>query len=222
MSCASVKNNYVPQTTQISFPELNKVNIVNIGDQMLRQGTATTTRGVALVNENNIGGFILSPGFYPQTGEDEKYIYTNFETRSRGDDMGFITINGGLFGQNIYPRGIRFSKEKQETCAIAPNAYGFSQPVCDTEYSYQATERPIVSSNNFQQTLIYSGRVGDKVRVSYREFSGNIARPAFSNEAEYDLSEAMQIAYKGAKIQILEADNEKIKYEVRSNFNLEN
>ena len=218
-SCASVPNNYVPRTEQISFPALNTVQVATLGEEMLRQGTATTTRGVYLSQENNIKGFRLSPGFYPQSGIEEEFVFTGFEVRPNIHDLGVVTIDGGLFGQTIYPRAIRFDRNKQETCAMSPNLYGMTQPVCDTEYPYEFTERPFVSTNNFQQTLIYSGRVGDRIRVSYREFSGDIARSAFTNDAEYDLSTSDIIAYRGARIRVLSADNEQIKYEVISNFN---
>ncbi|MCV5664960.1 hypothetical protein OFN50_38635, partial [Escherichia coli] len=72
--------------------------------------------------------------------------------------------------------------------------------------------------DSFQQTLIYSGKVGNKINISYREFSNDMARPAFNNEAEYDLSESNQIGYKGAVIDVLEADNTKITYRLIRNF----
>ena len=66
--CASVKNNYVPQVTQISVPPLNEVHTASLGDNLVMQGTATKTRGVKLRQPNNIRGYTLSEGFYPQTG----------------------------------------------------------------------------------------------------------------------------------------------------------
>ena len=73
--------------------------------------------------------------------------------------------------------------------------------------------------NSVQQTLLYSGRVGDKVRVTYREFSNRLARGDFSNNVEYDLSVSNIVRYKGAEIQILSADNRQITYKVLKNFN---
>lgn len=220
--CSSVPNNYAPVTKQISEPPINDVHVATLGEQMLRQGTATITQGVYLPQQNNIKGFILSPGFYPKTGEDKGQVFTSFDTRNNGFEVGYVTLEGGLFGQIILPRAIRFERDKQETCVMAPNLYGMVQPVCDTEYPYQFTERPFMSQNDFQQTLIYSGRVGNTIKISYREFSNNMARDAFTNDAEYDLSSSNIIAYKGARLEIIEADNEKIRYKVLSNFNVGN
>ncbi|WP_379920578.1 hypothetical protein [Erythrobacter sp. R86502] len=195
---------------------------MTLGEQMLRQGTATLTQGVFLPQQNNIKGFILSPGFYPKSGEEKGRIFTGFDTRNNGFETGYVSLDNGLFGQVVLPRAIRFDREKQETCVMAPNLYGIVQPVCDTEFPYQFTEKPFRSANDFQQTLIYSGRVGDKIKISYREFSNSMARDAFTNDAEYDLSASNVIAYKGAKLEVVEADNEKIRYRVISNFNLSN
>ena len=72
--------------------------------------------------------------------------------------------------------------------------------------------------SSFQQTLIYNGRVGDKINIGYREFSNNAARPAFNNSVEYDLSVSSTIGYKGALLEIIKADNSSIVYKVIKNF----
>jgi len=70
--------------------------------------------------------------------------------------------------------------------------------------------------------LIYSGKVGNKINVAYREFSNNLARPAFNNTVQYDLDESNIIGYKGARIEVIEATNEYIKFKVLLNFNKAN
>lgn len=79
--------------------------------------------------------------------------------------------------------------------------------------------RTRLSKDSFQQTLIYNGKVGNKVNIGYREFSSDLARPAFNNDFEYDLSESKQIGYEGALLDIIEAGNQQIKYKVIRSFN---
>jgi len=50
------------------------------------------------------------------------------------------------------------------------------------------------------------------VTILYREFLGNLARPAFSQELHFDLSEGNEIGYKGARFKILKANNLGITY----------
>jgi len=84
----------------------------------------------------------------------------------------------------------------------------FNVHACASDVWFERRKRPLFGSDSFQQTLIYSGRVGNKINVAYREFSNNLARPAFSNNVEYDLSDSKIIGYRGARIDIIEATNE--------------
>ena len=75
-----------------------------------------------------------------------------------------------------------------------------------------------MQQRSFQQTLIYSGRVGNKINIGYREFSNNAARLAYNNDVEYDLSLSKKIGYKGSLIEVIQADNTSITYKLIRNF----
>ena len=79
---------------------------------------------------------------------------------------------------------------------------------------------PSLAENSIQQTLIYRGCSEGMLTLGYREFSNDKARPAFNNEVvEYDLNSSKIIGCKGARIEVIEADNQNITYKVLSNFN---
>jgi len=61
--------------------------------------------------------------------------------------------------------------------------------------------------------------VGNKLKISYREFNNNMARAAFNTDVEYDLSESAIIGYAGARIEVIDATNTDIKYKIIKNFN---
>jgi len=84
---------------------------------------------------------------------------------------------------------------------------------------FEETKIPTYLEDSFQQTLIYNGKIGSKINVGYREFLRDMARPAFSNNAEYDLSTSKVIGYKGAQVEVIEATNQLIRYKVIKNFN---
>jgi len=85
--------------------------------------------------------------------------------------------------------------------------------------AFKFETRQELSENAFQQTLVYNGGSGNTVKIGYREFKDDTARAAFSNEIEYDISKSRVIAYKHAKLEIIEADNTHVRYRVLSNFN---
>lgn len=72
--------------------------------------------------------------------------------------------------------------------------------------------------DSLQQTLLYNGKIGNRITLAYRELQNNIARPAFSNSVEYDLSESNVIGYKGARLEIIKATNTEITYRILSDF----
>lgn len=76
----------------------------------------------------------------------------------------------------------------------------------------------VPEKNQFQQELLYNGKIGNRVALGYREFSGDLARPAFSNEVSYDLSESTTLGYKGARIEVIKATNTEITYKLVSGF----
>ena len=72
--------------------------------------------------------------------------------------------------------------------------------------------------NYYKQEFIYNGRIGNNLKFIYREYVNDYARPAFSQDLQYDLSESNIIGFKGLRIEILEVTNTKIKYKVLSYF----
>lgn len=68
--------------------------------------------------------------------------------------------------------------------------------------------------SSFERQLIYSGKAGNVVRFSYREFSTGIARPAFTQDLQYDLKESTVLAFQAIRMEVLASSNEQITVKV--------
>jgi len=68
--------------------------------------------------------------------------------------------------------------------------------------------------DSFKAELIYTGKTDNIIRISYREYINDMARPAFSQELRYDLNEGNEITFKTLKMKVLEATNTKITVQV--------
>lgn len=114
---------------------------------------------------------------------------------------------------------IKFVKDGKEIFLYkAENKICVSKDLCSAmKYSLES-KLGKKSVNSFQQTLLYNGKIGNRIAIGYREFSSDMARTAFSNEVAYDLSESTIIGYKGARIDIVKATNTEITYKVLSGF----
>lgn len=201
-ACTTMKyNGASTYVKQVDYPPIGQVITAYVGEHLVEKGTISEI-GVLKVSETVDGvAYNIPAKTYIQTGADEsKYFFSA------------IGVEKGVFSDPF--QGLYVSKNDQtEICVIT--VFGASS--C---YDAQFTIDSQLSEhgNNFQQTLIYSGKIGDKINISYREFSNNLARPAFNNSVEYDLSESNIIGYKGAELEIIKADNRSITYKVIRNF----
>ncbi len=209
--CVSVKYNYSPKATTISEPPLNTTVTAYVGDNMLQQGRYIEHDAIYVRHDIKVGpwgGYNVSQGTYRKVGEDE---YSEFYVPG-GPEAGVVTTSSGIMKDTF--QAIRVDKRTGKLCCVDKT----NDEYCTAQAHYERTTFAATSQEGFQQTLIYSGKVGEKINIGYREFSSNLARPAFNNDVEYDLSESNIIGYKEARIEVLEATNEHIKYKVIQHF----
>jgi hypothetical protein len=209
--CATPRANYMPVTQAISEPPLNSVNVVAVGDTMLRQGEFTEHEAILVPQQIGAGLYTIQPGHYIKTGEDDsiEFFYPG------GPQPGMVEkpALADNWSKVIVKRG-----SPPQICVLT--VYNTAITTCNSgETLFQRVKVPSLHRDSFQQTLLYSGKVGNKINIGYREFSNSLARPAFNNNVEYDLSESKTIAYKGAQLEVLEATNQHIKFRLNKNFN---
>ncbi|MBR9901948.1 MAG: hypothetical protein GYB19_18030 [Rhodospirillales bacterium] len=210
-ACASPQYNYVPTSTEISLPEVGSTTTVGVGDTMLRQGKYVERDAIQVPQSITVGGlgsYTLAPGYYVKVGEDKT---SEFFLPEQTPEGGRVT-SGALTDPF---EAIQVMKNDNIICGVS--IYGGK--VCDSNQPFTRTKRPSLEADGFQQTLIYSGKVGTKINIGYREFSNSYARPAFNNDVEYDLSESQIIGYKGSELEILDATNRNITFKLIRNFN---
>ncbi len=187
--------------TDVSYPPVGTVATASVGDHLLKKGFIAE-EGVLAVLQSTAGfAYQIPNGKYRQIGDDSTTDFYN----ATGVTKSMLTDPIQALAVNKHPGA--------QICVVTV----FGGKACyDAEYErqLQISER----GNSFQQTLIYSGRVGNKINVGYREFSSSTARPAFNNDVEYDLNASTTIGYKGASLEIINADNSSVTYKVLSNF----
>lgn len=210
--CASPVSNYRAEATEVSFPALDTEVTAQVGEEMLRQGKYYEGDGIRLSQEIKFGGlftaYTLTPGEYAKEGEDKTSEFFQPSTGPRGGAVKKNPIADPW-------KSIQLMKDNSKIAVIT----FINAKIPEKAVGITRIKIPVLADDAFQQTLIYSGRVGTKIKIGYREFSNNNARPAFNNDVDYDLNESKIIGYKGARIEILEATNELIRYRVLQNFN---
>jgi hypothetical protein len=75
-----------------------------------------------------------------------------------------------------------------------------------------------VGKPSLQKNLVYTGRSGKTIHLSYREFQNDYARPAFTQDLTFDISSDRVVGFRGARIEITFATNTAIQYKVLQGF----
>jgi hypothetical protein len=210
-ACATPSSNYTPVAREVSAPPIGVVSTARVGDIMVEQGRYQEQDAIKIVDKVKVGGigtYTFTPGHFIKTGENSSGEYFNVSNIPGSGSVEPAAISDPFLSLLI-------ERDSNSLCAVTV----FSVKVCKNGVLIQRIKVPSLTSDAFQQTLIYSGKIGNKINIGYREFSNNTARPAFNNDVEYDLSDSKTIGYKGAVIEIVEVNNQFIKYIVRSNFN---
>ncbi|WP_150910471.1 hypothetical protein [Marinobacter halotolerans] len=200
--CTSVQYNGAKTEMQkVSYPPIDKTVTAYVGDHMVEKGVISQIEVLRVLQPIDGAMYNIPAKTYAQLGFDSSqdfYEASGVTKNLLADPFNALSVN---------------HNQNDQICVVTV----FGVESC---YAGQFERQEAISetSNSFQQTLIYSGRVGDKINIGYREFSSNLARPAFNNEVEYDLSESSTIGYKGALVEVIEANNNSIKYRLLRNF----
>jgi hypothetical protein len=86
------------------------------------------------------------------------------------------------------------------------------------EIEFEKTFAPVTKKEYFKQEFIYNGRVGNALKFIYREYADDLARSAFTQDLQYDLTESKTIGFRGLRIEVISATNTIIEYKLLNQF----
>lgn len=214
--CAAPREFYRAKSIAISKPTIGEETIARPGDALLEQGTQREYDAIELTEPFGVGvtfgSFTLPAGRYLKSSES--YALSNIDYFV-WDEVSSPTQGGVVSGGETL-KEVALSKKEGSKLVIVKTVN--NKLYASDNHPFERVKAIVLDRDSFQQTLIYSGKVGNKINISYREFAGGMARAAFANSAEYDLSESKTIGYQGAQIEVIEATNQFIRYRVISNF----
>ena len=215
MSCAGVKKNIVtPETYTKLLPELNKIKSSEIGSIVVYKENGYQNDAIEIAKTFNI----KPDGVLKVIEEGQIFIHqyntNNYEFYGSASNSEFgvaIPINGenpliyfksiidGIYSTGINYNGLTLIKPKEQI-------------------DYNHIKVRSKHKDYFKEEFIYNGRVGEALKFIYREYINDYARPAFTQEVQYDLSENKIIGFRGMRIEIINATNTTIEYKVLNYF----
>ncbi|WP_392354776.1 hypothetical protein V8F63_05995 [Brevundimonas sp. LF-1] len=210
--CASTQT-IPPQIEQIDQPALGAVAAIEVGEAAVATGRGRSLPGLALANELSWGDgvlrkrFTVAPGRLAARQSDARHIYY-FSDR--------MTARDPLFGMAPYASG-GLCRAKDGSGPVR----GFITPgQCVLTWNATPQVRDIrieeADEGARRRELIYHGRADGKVRFLYRETMGDSAPQTQS--LDYDLAHSAVIGFRGARLEVLEADNTRLRYRLLAPF----
>jgi hypothetical protein len=194
----------------VDFPDSGEITSVNIGDTLLSKAKVETREGFRL-NSPITAPFALEKLQF-STGD----YYLRTETKSH--QQFYPVDNKMVFSGGVDFNGrVGFAIRKKDN-KITGWTIGGVHMNLDQVPSITKKTVTLINTTNFKQELIYNGKSGNIARFLYREYSGNLARPAFTQELTYDLASSRVIGFKEVRLEVLRTTNTSIQYRVISGF----
>lgn len=202
--CASVQET-TPQYQTGKFPELGVSTTVYVGQVMASEYDYMSQDRATL--RGNVSG--------------------SFWTGRQGVGNGANLIGAMSSGEKIYcvPPGIQgmpcfkdSNNDGKFDTAYTMNAFGMVvSPVGIDDVAYDAKNQNI--QDGFKYELVYQGVSDNTMRVAYREYTDNLARPAFHQDISYNLKEGVTtVRFRNVSMEIEKADNNEVTYIVNTGF----
>lgn len=207
-------NLMIPKSTIVRIPDLNQTSTVEIGENVYSKSYLfhDNTKQVTLLEPAIGSGF----GAYVDTTKSDKILTGKLE---EWDTIGQKNIN-------------TFCIEDSVVCLTDMNNSGYfthfgayaqvgsnllNKPA---KYKIEPTQ-PYLKEDSFKYVALYQGKVGNSIKISFREFKDNMARPAFTQDIDYELNKQDNtiIGFKGLRIEVLKATNMDITYKVIKDYN---
>jgi len=197
LACASTPPVFAPpEVRKVDFPPINTTHEVEVGETIVEQTDLRTYKALYVYYRTPRFGFegpllsVISSGGRLNDGESG-YC---------GNLMEFL--DGG---------------RKNQIGIVCTNLERLRK-VGRIESEFDEKEITLETDKNFQRRLIYTGKSGSNIFISYREFRNDLARPAFTQDLTFDLNEGRMIGFKGARFEVESATNIGIRYRMIASF----
>ena len=220
----------------INAPAKGEVATVKIGEPLLvkisRYELKTLTTSKKHIGDAPLNYVHMPAGVYTSQFLDEKGEYFGKEF-SEPEVLVDASLTSSVYNMTV---GFQVNQEDITGTFVyrsLPHPYGGAdiEVFVEIDNSRDLAKMPTIDFTmgktvDFQmpsesQELIYNGRDGDKIKLIYREINSdgnNSGKQVFQQDVTYDLSDGMEVEFKGVKVTILEATNSEIKYIVNKPF----
>lgn len=194
--------------TIVRTPALNEIKTVEIGENIYQKINEYKydTYNVVLIKPEKIhdDNWIDIKGTSPIL---YKWTSSNLNTICR-PDKSRCWIDANKSNAFMYD-----FEDLHDVADMAIQSYPVEYKLTPTASTY--------TEDSFKYQALYQGRIDNKIKISFREFKDDMARPAFTQDIEYQLDKdgGTLVGFKGLRIKVIKATNTDITYSVIQDYN---
>jgi len=199
------------QTKRGEVPDLNTSTVKEVGDAVYTKFNYTETAGIKL--DQPVATKLLTRKINIPAGA---FLWRHEEKKNTDLCAGRTTVPGLWTDEEVVCFRDTNHDGLLDSIHILGTAFG-SWSRLDGQISFhEATQ--IAPGGGYRYQLLYEGVAAGVLRVTYREFVNDLARPSFTQELTYTLDASGQgnVVFRGARLHIEQASNESLKYQVLS------
>lgn len=203
ISCGSKMSLVSNKPINNTFPEIGKITTAEIGITLVTKETGFIYKALQINEDRKV-----KPGNFVRELKKGELFLNKFETKKY---YLYESANNNSFGIAVPKDG-----SQQMFYSIA----GMSIRIVKLNSSINVSEIsvPLKEKEYFKQEFIYNGKVGNGIKFIYREFINDYARPSYTQELQYDLSESRIIGFRGLRLEVVNANNTNIEYKLLNQF----
>lgn len=195
-----------------TIPAIGVERSAEVGEPMLiasryevRAGSTALAEAIVINGQTSRAPFTLTiPAGAEITTEEPGLRAVDFDFQGRGPRPTSVHIQSVTDGAPIARISWGWFKERH--------------PVTGGAVRLEHSQCVTLAPNSLTRQIAFTGVSRGSVSIEYREFAGDLARPAFTQSATYDLADGSVIGFRGARIEVVSADNTGVRYRVLEPF----
>lgn len=203
-----------------TIPELNQQQTIEIGANLYQKINQIFHDTYTVTLEEDTEAKLFNGGFI-RTRNLTKIDKTN-QPLYLWNDKKAICFDAGY--DDVLRRPIKICLiDTNDDSSFDVAAYSYKNityPLSNSASYTTQLKNPSYNQDSFKYIALYQGKSGNKIKISFREFKDDMARPAFTQDIEYDLEKdgTSIIGFKGLRIEVLRATNIDITYKVLKDY----
>lgn len=213
---------FKPGVSEFTFPKLNVEAKAEIGQSLYEKARGVRSLDVKLLKRAkakvNWALWVDSQGV-PYQAPLQENLAAKIPKFKEGKLLSINNKNNGL----CYTQWVCLTDLNNDGNFTHFSAQGnISFHKLDEPTPYKTTSSiALLGQDSFRYVALYQGKIGNKIRISFREFYKSMARPAFTQDIDYELESdgTALVGFKGLRIQVLKATNLDITYKVIKDYN---